>query len=117
MPRHKPINRSRIDLDPDFRLEDVRPQLVFPHEAHREYGLKPSLQNDLYDADILPIYKLGARNVLFRRDIEQLLAALPLCEPGPTLDVAAVEAELRSVLEVIRLVRRARRMPEEPVAA
>jgi hypothetical protein len=111
MPRQKPRNQNRIDLDPDFRLEDVRSQLVFPHEAHREYGLSPSLQNDLYDADLLPIYKLGSRSVLYRADIEKLIASLPLREPGPSGNVAAVEAELTSVLKVIRLVRQARRHP------
>jgi len=117
MLRRKPINRSRIDLDADFDLESVRSHLVFPHEAHRKYGLSLSLQNDLYDNDLLPIYKLGSRNVLYRADIEKLIASMPLREPGRSGSVAAVEAELRSVLRVIQQIRASRRMPQESAAA
>ena len=32
-----PLNRKRIDLDPDFNFDDVRPLLVWPHEVAKRW--------------------------------------------------------------------------------
>jgi hypothetical protein len=112
-----PLNRKRIDLDPDFNFDDVRPLLVWPHEVAKRYGIPIGLQNRLDEASILPVYKIGSRSVLYRADVERVLAALPR-RLGDAPDASAVvEAELESVLRVIRLVRAARRMPGEAAAA
>jgi hypothetical protein len=71
-------NRKRIDLDPDFDQETVRPALIWPHQVHREFGIPLTLQNRLDEVGILPVYKIGSRSVLYRADVEQLVASLPL---------------------------------------
>jgi hypothetical protein len=113
------LNRKRIDLDPGFNLETERPRLVWPHEVKQEYGIPVWLQNQLDEEGILPVYKLGLRSVLYRADVERVVASLPPRLPEAPDAAATVEAELESVLRVIRLVRRARRMPLEdsPAAA
>jgi hypothetical protein len=104
-----PLNRKRIDLDPDFDLEAVRSRLVWPHQCAREFGIPLALQNQLDEVGILPVYKIGSHSVLYRADVERLVSSLPLRQ-GEAVDAAAtVQAELESVLRLIQLVRRARR--------
>lgn len=110
------LNRKRIDLDPDFKLEDVRPKLMSPHQVKREYGIPIAVQNRLDEEGLLPVYKLGSHSVLYRDHVEQVVASLPPRLPEAPEGAATVEAELESVLRVIRLVRQARRMPEEAAA-
>jgi hypothetical protein len=104
-------NRKRIDLSADFDLESVRSLLVWPHEVNRQYGIPVALQNRLDAAGILPVYKIGSRSVLYRDDVERVVASLPRRQ-GDAADAAAVVvAELENVLEVIRRVRAVRRLP------
>ena len=50
--------------------------------------------------------------MLYRADVERVVASLPR-RLGDALDAAAVvQAELESIVRVIRLVRLARRMPQ-----
>jgi hypothetical protein len=114
--RHPP-NRKRIDLDADFNLDDVRSLLMSQRAVSKEYDIPVGLQNDLDEEGILPVYKLGSRSVLYREDVERLVASLPR-RLGDVPDAAAVvAAELESIVRVIRLVRQARRMSLEDVAA
>jgi hypothetical protein len=111
-----PLNRKRIDLDRSFDIEAERPQLVWPHQVHREYGIPLTLQNQLDEIGILPVYKIGSRSVLYRRDVERLVASLALRQ-GEAVDAAAtVQAELESVLRLIRLVRQGRRPTQQKAA-
>jgi hypothetical protein len=105
-----PLNRKRIDLDADFELDEVRSLLVWPHEVWKTYGIPIGLQNQLDEEGILPVYKLGSRSVLYRADVERVVASLPR-RLGDARDAAAVvAAELESIVRVIRLVRQARRL-------
>jgi hypothetical protein len=110
-------NRKRIDLDASFDLAEVKPVLAWPHEVNKQYGIPVGLQNRLDAEGLLPVYKIGSRSVLYRADVEALIAALPLCQGDAPNSAAIVVAELESVLEVIRKVRTARRMREESIAA
>lgn len=108
-----PLNRKRIDLDADFNLDDVRSLLVWPHEVWKHYGIPIGLQNRLDAEGLMPVYKLGSRSVLYRADVERVVASLPR-RLGDAPDAGAVVvAELESVLRVIRQVRTARRIRSE----
>jgi hypothetical protein len=108
-----PLNRKRIDLDAHFNLDEVRPLLIWPHEVWKQHGIPIGLQNRLDEAGILPVYKLGSRSVLYRADVEHLVASLPRRQ-GDAADAAAiVVAELENILEVIRRVRAVRRLPQQ----
>ena len=100
---------KRIDMSRDFDLEAVRSLLVWPHQCAREYGIPLALQNQLDEVGILPVYKIGSRSVLYRADVERLVATLPRRQGDAVDAVATVEAELESVVRLIRLVRRVRR--------
>jgi hypothetical protein len=112
-----PLNRKRIDLDADFDLNEVRSLLVWPHEVWKTYGIPIALQNRLDEAGILPVFKLGSRSVLYRADVERVVNSLPRRQGDAPDAGAVVAAELESVLQVIRLVRAARRMSGEAAAA
>jgi hypothetical protein len=110
--RHPP-NRKRIDLDADFKLDDVRALLMSPHAVNKEFGIPVGLQNRLDAAGLLPVYKIGSRSVLYRADVERVVASLPR-RLGDAPDAAAVvAAELESIVRVVRLIRQARRVPHE----